>query len=101
MRKRAAYRKKKYNKFSLFLVSGVVVIIMVVVAVKAFDLNDRLSEKRQEAESYQALIEAEEERAKELEEFEKYTQTKQYKEEIAKDKLGLVYDGEIIFKQEN
>ena len=29
------------------------------------------------------------------------TKTRKYVEEVAKDKLGLVYDGEIIFKPEN
>ena len=38
---------------------------------------------------------------KEIEEFRKYTQTKAYIEEVAKDKLGLVYEGEILFKEEN
>lgn len=47
-----------------------------------------------------AEIQKEEQRAKDLEEFRKYTQTKGYVEEVAQDKLGLVYDGEIIFRQE-
>lgn len=46
-------------------------------------------------------IEAEQARTKEIEEYEKYTQTKKYVEEIAKSKLGLVYEGEIIFKDKN
>lgn len=45
------------------------------------------------------LISAEEERAKELEEFAAYTRTKKYAEEVAKDKLGLVYENEIIFQE--
>lgn len=45
------------------------------------------------------LISAEEERAKELEEFATYTRTKKYAEEVAKDKLGLVYENEIIFQE--
>ena len=46
-------------------------------------------------------IAAEEARAEEIAEYEKYTQTKKYVEEIAKEKLGLVYEGEIIFKDGN
>ncbi len=38
-----------------------------------------------------------EQRAKDLEEYEKYTGTKQYIEELAREKLGLVYPGEVIF----
>ena len=45
-------------------------------------------------------IEAEKLRTEEIAEYGKYTQTKKYVEELAKDKLGLVYDGEIIFKDE-
>ena len=43
----------------------------------------------------------EEQRTEEIKEYEKYTQTKQYIEEVAKDKLGLVHEGEIIFKDED
>ncbi len=45
-------------------------------------------------------LEAERERTEDIEEYRTYTQTKRYVEEIAKDKLGLVYDGEILFKEE-
>ena len=41
------------------------------------------------------------ERAKEIEEYGKYVQTKKYAEEVAKEKLGLVYEDEIIFKAED
>ena len=40
----------------------------------------------------------EEERATQLQEFETYTHTKKYAEEVAKEVLGYVYDGEIIFQ---
>ena len=41
----------------------------------------------------------EQNRQKELEEFEAYTQTQEYIEDVAKSKLGLIYEGEIIFKE--
>ena len=40
----------------------------------------------------------EERRAEEIAEFEAYTRTKKYVEDVAKEKLGLVYEDEIIFK---
>ena len=52
-------------------------------------------------QSLKEQIEAEKERSEEIAEYEKYTQTKKYIEDIAKEKLGLVYEGEIIFKDEN
>ena len=44
-------------------------------------------------------IAGEEKRTEEIEEYRKYTTTKKYAEEVANDKLGLVHDGEIIFKE--
>ena len=49
----------------------------------------------------QSQIEVEQLRSQEIAEFEKYTQTRKYIEDTARDKLGLVYPGEIIFKNEN
>ena len=49
----------------------------------------------------ESQIEAEEKKSEELEEYSKYVQTKKYAEEVAKEKLGLVYEDEIIFKAED
>ena len=93
--------KKNQNKFSMFLVSLVVLMIMIVVAVRSMELNRRLDEcALQEAElSMQEA--AEQRRAEEIAELEKYTQTKKWVEEVAKDKLNLIYEGEILFKEQN
>ena len=39
-------------------------------------------------------------RVEEIEEYRKYTQTQKYVEEVAKEKLGLVNENEIVFKSE-
>ena len=62
--------------------------------------NPFLGHKAPEIAELAAKIEDEEKRTDEIEEFRKYTQTKRYVEEVAKEKLGLVYDGEIIFQEE-
>lgn len=98
-RRKAAYRRRHQNRFSMFLVSLVVVMIMVVVAVKSVDLKQKIDAKAQEAQQLDTQIEAEKERAKEIEEFGKEIQTKGYIENIAREKLGLVYEGEILFKE--
>lgn len=46
-------------------------------------------------------IETEEQRTKELEELEKYMKTKKYMEDVAREKLGLVYPDEILIEPEN
>ena len=100
-RRRVAYRKRNQNKLSMFLVTLVVLMIMIVVAVRSVELNRKLEESAAKEASLNAQIAVEDERAAEIAEYEKYTQTKKYVEEVAKDKLGLVYEGEILFKEEN
>ena len=101
MARRAAYRKKRQNRFGMFLVSIAVIMMLVVVAFKRAELRAKKEAYHQKELVLQQQIEAEEERALEIEEFEKYTQTKKYIEEVARDKLGLVYDGEVLFKDED
>ncbi len=98
---KAAYRKKRQNRTGMLLVTTVVVMMLIVVTVKSIELRDKRATYRIREEALMQEIEAEQARTKEIEEYEKYTQTKKYVEEIAKSKLGLVYEGEIIFKDKN
>ncbi|MBE5884680.1 MAG: septum formation initiator family protein [Lachnospiraceae bacterium] len=100
-KRKVAYRKRQQNKFSMFLVALVVLMIMVVVAIDRVELQRKIDEQTAQIAELQVQKEAEEVRAAEIEEYRKYTQTKRYVEEVAKDKLGLVYEGEILFKEEN
>lgn len=98
-KRRVAYRRRHQNRFSLFLVSLVVLMIMVVVAVRSVELQRKIAGYDTQIASLSAQIDAETARAEEIEEYRKYTQTKAYVEEVAKDKLGLVYEGEILLKR--
>lgn len=99
-RKRVAYRKPQQNRVSMFLVTMAVLVIVAVIAYSAIGLQKKIDAYDEKIEELQAQIQKEEERAQKIEEFRKYTQTKGYVEEVAQDQLGLVYDGEILFKQE-
>lgn len=99
-RGKVAYRKRRQNRFSMFLAILVVVLIMIVVAWRSIELKQKIAEYAVKEEQLNAEIEAENERSEEIKEYGIYTQTKAFFEEVAKDKLGLVYDGEILFKQE-
>ena len=101
VRKKVAYRKRTQNRFSMILVIMVVVLLTLAVALRSVEMRQRRAELAQTEEELQKQIEAEQQRAEEIEEFRKYTQTKRYVEEVAKEKLGLVYEGEIVFKEEN
>lgn len=100
-RRRIAYRRRNQNRFSMFLVSLVVLMIMLAVAVKSVDLQRKIDARAAEEQTLDEQIAAERARAEELEEFGKEVQTKGYIEDIAREKLGLVYEGEILFKEKN
>lgn len=101
MARKAAYRKKRQNRMGMLLVTTVVVMMLIVVMVKGVELREKRAMYMAKEEALMREIEAEQARTEEIKEYEKYTQTKKYVEEIAKNKLGLVYEGEIIFKDEN
>lgn len=100
-RRKVAYRRRHQNRFSMFLVSLVVVMIMIVVAVKSVDLRQKTDAKIQEEQLLDEQIAAEKQRAEDIEAFSKEVQTKGYIESVAREKLGLIYEGEIMFKEEN
>ncbi len=100
-RKRRAYRKRQQNRFSMFLVTLVVVMMLVLVGVRSVELRSKIDAKAAELSQLEAQIEAEEERAAEIEALGKEVQTKGYIEDVAREKLGLVYEDEILFKQED
>lgn len=101
MARKVAYRKRRQNRFGMFLVSMVVVMLLIVVAFNSIGLMAKKVSYQQKEAVLQEQIAVEQERAQEIEEFEKYTHTKKYIEEVARDKLGLVYEGEILFEDEN
>lgn len=100
MARKAAYRKGRQNRLAMLLVTTVVLMMMLVVTVKSVELRQKRQIYMEKEEALLQEIEAEEARAVEIEEYGKYTQTKKFVEEVAKEKLGLVYEGEIIFKDE-
>ena len=67
--RRIAYRKKNQNRLSMFLVTLVVLMIMLVVAVKSVELQQKLDIKAQELRLLQEQIDAENARAEQIREF--------------------------------
>ena len=80
---------------------GILLIVMAVFCVTAIG-SLQLKQKNQTYQNREAALEKqiadETERSKEIEDLETYTETKKYVEDVAKEKLGLVYEDEILFK---
>ena len=69
--------------------------------IKSIDLKAKKAAYDEKEVTLEQQIEDEKARTEELIEYEKYTKTAKYVEEVAKDKLGLVYEDEIIFESED
>jgi len=100
-RKRPAYRKKRHNRLGMLLVMMCIVMLLIVVSVSSIDLKAKQKNYAERERMLAEQIEQEHERTRQLEEYEKYIRTDAYIEEVAKSKLGLVYEGEIIFRADD
>lgn len=102
MATRARYKKRRsQNRAGIIWTSFVVLILVTVVSIKSVGLMKKAKEYEAKEAALQQQIEQEVARSEEIAEFERYTQTRKYIEDTAREKLGLVYPGEIIFKNED
>lgn len=99
--KKPAFRKEKKSYLSAIVVVGAIVLFCGFMGYKAYVLNCTKLSLQQDIANLNSKIEQENNRTTELKEFEVYTHTKKYAEEVAKDVLGYVYEDEIIFKPDN
>ncbi len=94
-------RQRRSGMLGMILAFGLVLVVAVSLLISTKALKEKNDEYEvQKAKLEQQLIE-QEERKSELEEYKKYVQTKKFVEEVAKDKFGLLYPDEIVFKPEN
>ena len=94
-------RRRRSGASGYILIAVIVSLITAVVMIQIHDVKTRLKVYEEQDQALDEQIAAELERAEELNELEKYVQTKAYAEEQAHEKLGLVNEGEIIFKLED
>lgn len=81
-------------------ISAVVAVLLVSLSVQSSALKQKNADYAKQQTQLEKQIDAEKERTKEIQDMEEYMQSDEYVAEIARDKLGLVYDDETIFKPE-
>ncbi len=87
-------------------IAGIMLAFMLVavIGIAIWNGKQMLAQRNAEYEEREAQlrtqIQEQEERKAQLEEYAKYMQTKQFVEEIAKEKFGLIYPDEMILKAE-
>ena len=99
MAARARYKRRRVqNRAGIVWASIVVLILVTVVSIKSVGLLQKARDYQAREAALVEQIENEKIRSDEIADFERYTETRKYIEDTAKEKLGLVYPGEIIFK---
>lgn len=83
---------------AIIAVTAVVLIFALVLGVRINSLKAKEQQYIEKEQAILARVAEEEERAKTLEEYRVYIQTKQYVEKVAKEKLGLVNPDEILLR---
>ena len=95
------YRTIRHNKPAVFAILIIVLLLLVVISVDGKSLSEKNKSLLEQKSVLEEQLKQEEQRTKDLEEFEKYTKTRKYAEEMAKKKLGLVHENEIIFRTDD
>jgi cell division protein DivIC len=97
-RKGGIVRRRRRNRTGLYLVMTVVLLFCGTLGIHGIALKSNcltLEEKQKELEAKKTDLKKEQES---IQEKQAYMQTDEYVEYIARQKFGLVYDNEIIFK---
>lgn len=100
MSRKRRRKKRKQNK-GISIIVFVVIVFCASVGIRTYALKSQSKELAKRQAVLEKQMKSEEQRTKELEELEKYMKTKKYVEEVAKEKLGLVYPDEILIEPEN
>lgn len=101
MRQKRKRRGHWSNRLAIIGITTVVISLALVVNLRNTSLKARDLEYRLREESLDKQLKAEEARLEKLEEYRIYIDTKQYIEQVAKEKLGLVKPDEILLKPES
>ena len=83
---------------ALIGITMVVLSLAVVTNVGASSLREKNLEYQAKEQNLERILAEEQEREEQLKEYKVYVQTKQYVEKVAKEKLGLVNEDEILLK---
>ena len=95
----AGRRRKDDNRVGKLWISVILAAFVAVMSVQIVRVHEKDQEYAARQAELELQLESETDRKAELEEYEAYTRSQKYVEDVAKSKLGLAHDDEIIFKE--
>lgn len=91
-------RRRKGQNAGMKSIIFIVVIFLIVMSVQILKLKEKDDLLKEQEQNLQQQLAEEQQRAEELEELDLYTRSTDYIKDMA-NKLGLVFENEIIFKE--
>ena len=92
-------KKRKQNGNGKIWISIIVATLLIVMSVQIVGLYNKKETYMAKQSSLKTQLEDEKNRSQEIKDYEEYTKTQKFIEDMAKSRLGLVYDNEVIFKK--
>lgn len=92
-------KRRRKSGTGIGIIAFVVFTFCGIIAYSKVDLIKRQEQLESKKKILDSQIQEEDEREIEYENLKAYVQTKKYVEEVAREKLGLVYEDEILFKK--
>lgn len=97
-RKRAARRKTAGSRAGMLAIVAVVSVLVLVLFIKGESLKAQIAQNKDKAAALNTQIEDEKDRTEEIEALKDYYQSDDYVREVAQERLGLVGEGQIVFR---
>lgn len=94
-------KRRKGKRTGLGIIAIMVLSICGVVSYKRIELNKASERALAKVSELTKAIEKEDEKNEDLKELKAYVQTNKYIEDMARERFGLVYEDEIVFKPHN
>ena len=97
-KEKRAKKNRRNARIGLLSIAAFVCVFLVLFIIANNSLKSKTAENQAKIQELNNSIAEQKKRSEELDAQKAYTQTREYIEKIAKEKLGLVYPNEIIFK---
>lgn len=94
-------RRRRKNRTGAGVIAFVVLILFAIISYRRIGLASELYEDKTELTRLNEQIEEQRERELDIANLSEYSKSKEYIEDIAREKLGLVYKDEILFKKDD
>ena len=100
MARRSQEKLSRGNRRGMVVIAGVVAVLLVVLMVQSRQISVKNASYESQKEELTQKLQDEELRSGEIDKLKDYVNSTEFIEKMAREKLGLVYDDEIIFKAE-